>query len=325
MTCKKGTNKESYEFCINAPYYQMLVQLFIERKTEVENVKNCDNFSSDKILSQNSSATQICKEFKFLYKSLSKYRGGKITEDDPFSEDDRNFLNYWLNDKLRNNNKDLSICVRETYDEIKNKDVTFFSKHRELENYLHVIDPDILENIKILYELYNAKQKIIDIMLNQDDSINKENLCQDNLENCHKKYRDGMNNCLNGYYDFYKALKLFEKDYKHLIEKVPDESEKCKYSEYFRLLEYDPVLEENQRRTRTYKIMSAPLLMLLAIPLLYKYTPFGPFLRSKIRMINDKWMNMNKNESELLSEFPDVEDNISDNGEYSLGYYSVTN
>ncbi|SBT54394.1 PIR Superfamily Protein [Plasmodium ovale wallikeri] len=325
MICKKGTSKESYNFCINAPYYEMLVQLLIKRETEVTNIQSCDNFSSDTTFSKNSSATQICKEFKFLYQSLSKYRGEKISEDDPFSEDDRNFLNYWLNDKLINNNKDLSICVKETYDEIKNKDVTFFSKHSELENYLHVIDPDILENIKILYELYNDKQKIIDIMLNQDDSINKENLCPGHLQNCHNKYRDGMNNCLNGYYDFYKALKLFEKDYKHLIENVPDESAKCKSSEYFRLLEYDPVLEKNQKRIITYKIMSAPLIMLLAIPLLYKYTPFGPFLRSKIRMINDKWMNMNKNESELLSEFPDVEDNISDNGEYSLGYYSVTN
>ncbi|SBS89473.1 PIR Superfamily Protein [Plasmodium ovale curtisi] len=159
MPPKKVTGK--YGFCINAPYYQMLVQLFIKNKTELDKVNNCDNFSSDKTFFNNPSAKQICKEFTFLHDSLSKHRGAKNREDEPFTEDDCNFLNYWLNDKLRNNNKDLSIFVKETYDEIK-------------------------KNMKLLYELYYNAVKIINMITDKvytdEEQENKEHETENKKE-----------------------------------------------------------------------------------------------------------------------------------------------
>ncbi|SBT55500.1 PIR Superfamily Protein [Plasmodium ovale wallikeri] len=57
----------------------------------------------------------------------------------------------------------------------------------------------------------------------------------------------------------------------------------------------------------------------------YNFTPFGPFLRAKINRVKDRWMNTDTNVDELLPLSTDIEDNISDYGEYNIGYYSETN
>ncbi|SBT01184.1 PIR Superfamily Protein, partial [Plasmodium ovale curtisi] len=43
-------------------------------------------------------------------------------------------------------------------------------------------------------------------------------------------------------------------------------------------------------------------------------------LRTKINMVKDRWINPDKNEDELLPLSTDIEDNISDNEEYNIGY-----
>ncbi|SBT84390.1 PIR protein, partial [Plasmodium ovale] len=238
---------------------------------------------------------------------------------------DCDFLNFWLNNKLRKNVNNGSIEVKEFYEKIKNKNNEFFTKNNELDDYMRIIDLDILENMKLLYELYDTKQKILDIMLKQDYSSNQEKLCPEYTKTLHDNYIQAMNNCLNGYDDFYNELKFFERDYKYFIEKKTDESGYCKSSDFFLLPEYDPVLEAKQRRIMLTKILGAPLILPFVIPLLYKYTPLGPFLRTKINMIKNSWMNSDEYESELSSLPTDIEDNTSDNGEYNIGYYSGTN
>ncbi|SBT84058.1 PIR protein [Plasmodium ovale] len=354
---------KKYKFCINAPYYQMLVQLFIKKKKELDEVENCDNFSSDTRFSKNSSATQICKEFTFLHDSLSEHRGGENRKNETFTEDDCNFLNYWLNDKLRNNNEDLSIFVKETYDEIKSKNVKIFSKHSELDKHIGYIDPNILENMKFLYELYNNAVKIVNMMRGQDYSdeekeneehevqpqekeeqgneegelqtqekeehvveernYKKKKSCSDYIMECDKNYKEAMDRCLDINDDFYNALKIFKDSYGFLTEPSSDILSTCDSSKFLFFPEYDSVLD-NQRRIMAGKILSAPLILAFSIPLLYKYTPFGPFLRTKINMVRGRWMNQDKNENELLSSLTDIEDNISDQGEYKIGYYSGT-
>ncbi|SBS95806.1 PIR Superfamily Protein [Plasmodium ovale curtisi] len=359
-----------YKFCINAPYYQMLVQLFIKKKKELDEVKNCDNFSSDTAFSKNSSATQICKEFTFLHDSLSKYRGGKNPENEPFTEDDCNFMNYWLNDKLRNNN-DFSISVKETYDEIKGKNTKIFSKHSELDEHMVNIETEILENMKYLYELYYNAVKIINMITDKvytdEEQENKEHetenkkeprtdehdvqlqgeeehdvqpqgkeeqeveerndkkkkSCTDYIMECDRSFKEAMDRCVNINDDFYNALKIFKDSYGFLTELSSDILSSCDSSKFLFFPEYDSVLD-NKRRIIAGKILSAPLILSFAIPLLYKYTSFGPFLRTKINMVRGRWMNQDKNENELLSSLTDIEDNISDQGEYKIGYYSGT-
>ncbi|SBS93688.1 PIR Superfamily Protein [Plasmodium ovale curtisi] len=324
MTLNKGKGKEIYKFCINSHYYEVLLKDLNDNKSKVEEEDKCDNLSSSMSFSTNLPAKNICQEFKFLYKLFSKYSVGRTHKKDIYSDYDCDFLNYWLNGKLRESINGGSINVNEFYAEIKKQDENLFSDHAKLGSYMNVINPDILKNMKILYELYHTKQKILEIMLKQDDSINEKNLCPDYLEKCYDKYIEGMHNCRNGSDDFCKALKSFEGGYKYLIEEKTDESGHCKVSEYFLLPDYDSVLEK-KRRIMTIKILSSPLILSFVIPLLYKYTPLGPLLRTKINVVKNRWMNPDKNREELLLSSTDIEDNISDNGNYNIGYYSGTN
>ncbi|SBT56061.1 PIR Superfamily Protein [Plasmodium ovale wallikeri] len=314
----------TYIFCTNSHYYEAIVQYVKGKSDKVINEANCENIILDEKSDQIESAKEICQEFKFLYKSFGEYHGKKISEAGTLTDYDCNFLNYWLNDKIKKTVNDDTNYVKEFYKKIKERDNTFFSNSNDLEKHLYVIDPKILENMKLLYDLYGIKKKITDLIFDQDNTADYKELCKEYTKECYDKYIEGMKKCLNIYDDFYKALKVFETDYKYLIAQETDKSGQCKTSDQFRLMEYDPVLEAHQRRIMTFKIMSAPLMLPFVIPLLYKFTPFGPFLRSKIRMVKDKWMNMDKNESELLSLSTDIENNISDNEEFNLGYYSVT-
>ncbi|SBT57978.1 PIR Superfamily Protein [Plasmodium ovale wallikeri] len=69
--------------------------------------------------------------------------------------------------------------------------------------------------------------------------------------------------------------------------------------------------------------LASPFLYI--IPFIYKFTPFGSFLRGKIKMVKDKWVSQDKNGEELLSLSTYIEDNNSDNEEYNISYYSETN
>ncbi|SBS94698.1 PIR Superfamily Protein [Plasmodium ovale curtisi] len=323
MPREKEKAKNIYKFCINSHYYETLVQYVNGKYGEVKEEKNCDNIIVDTHLYENVSTDVICKEFKYIHKSFGEYHGKEVSTNGTFTDYDCNFLNYWLNDKLKKKVSDDSNHIKLFYEQIKEQGKTFYCDDKEMENYMHVIDPQILENMKILYELYHNKQKILDIMLKQDNSNSGKELCPQYTKKCHETYIEGVYKCLNGYEDFCKELKYFEEGYKYLTKEKTDESGHCKVSEYFLLPDYDSVLEK-QRRILTIKILSSPLILSFVIPLLYKYTPFGPFLRAKTKMIKNRWMNPDKNERELLLSSTDIEDNISDNGEYNIGYYSGT-
>ncbi|SBS94474.1 PIR protein [Plasmodium ovale] len=332
MALKIGTNK--YTFCINSNYYEVLLKYVKDNKTDVDNEQNCDNLSTSMTFSENELAKNICQEFKFLCKSFSKYHYKKESENYAFSNYDYDFLNYWLNDKLRKNIKNGLIKVKEFYEEIKRRDGNFLYTPNDLEKYLHVIDPDILENMKLLYKLYDNAVIIINMMRSQDYPDGKQEeeqekeeqkSCSEYTKECDENYQKAMDRCLNSNVDFYNALKLFRDSYKVLTEPSTDKLNICKPTKFLFFPKYDPVIEANQRRIMTFKIMSAPLMLPFVIPLLYKYTPLGPFLRTKINFVKERWLNPDEKASELLSMSTDTEDNISENEEFNIGYYSGTN
>ncbi|SBT53884.1 PIR Superfamily Protein [Plasmodium ovale wallikeri] len=323
MTSKIVTG--TYTFCINSNYYEAFVKCVKGMSGYVGKKDSCDNLSTSMTFSNGLNGKDICQEFKFLYKLLSDNSVGEPTVKDIFSDNDCNFLNYWLNGKLSDHVTYDAINVKEFYEKIKHKDADFFSKHCNQDNYFYNISPEIFENMKILYELYHTKQKILGIMLKEDSSDNGEMLCAQYTKECHEKYIEGMDKCLNDYDDFYKALKEFKHEYKYGIEEVTDESGHCSISDHFRLPEYDSVLERKQKKIMLIQNITTPITMLFIIPLLYKFTPFGSFLRGKIKMVKDKWVSQDKNAEELLSLSTYIEDNNSDIEEYNISYYSETN
>ncbi|SBT57095.1 PIR Superfamily Protein [Plasmodium ovale wallikeri] len=322
MPCKKQTDK--YRFSTNSNYYNALLQYIKGKSGDAGKAKSCDDLSTSMTFSNNIYAKDICQEFKFLYKSFDEYPNGVIGKSDPFSYYDCDFLNFWLNDKLRKSVNNGLIQIKEFYKEIKNKDDEFFSKTNDLEKYMHVIDPNVLENMKLLYNLYDNAVKIISIINNEECTNEEQKSCIDHIKECDNKYKEAMDRCFNSNDDFYNALKNFKDGYKIITEPSYNKSKVCNSSEFSLFPEYDPV-PEKEKRIMTIKISSTLSVLSLALPLIYKFTPFGPFLRRKINMVRNRWLNPDENESELLLSSTDIEEDISDNGEYNIGYYSGIN
>ncbi|SBT54980.1 PIR Superfamily Protein [Plasmodium ovale wallikeri] len=346
-----------YKFCRNYPYYGMMVENMKKVEVSSEIIKACKSFTSDICSSGDSTAEKICKDFFCMYKFLNEvYR--KPNNNSILTHEDFDFLNYWLNVKLKSKSSDISTCISKLDEEIGNMVEYFISSKKTLGKSLYVIDPGNLENMELLCELYNNERNILNMMRGQDypdegmtnektleekkeceeneceekESEEKESevkekkkqkSCSDYTEDCSTKYKKAMNKCLNDNDDFYKALKDFKFSYNISVEQEPQDLRNCKSTQYFHLPNYDPVLEK-QRNIMAGKILSVSLILSFVIPLLYKYTPFGPFLRTKINMVKDRLMNPDENESELLLSSTDIEDNIYDNGEYNIGYYSGT-
>ncbi|SBT02489.1 PIR Superfamily Protein [Plasmodium ovale curtisi] len=269
MPCKKQTDK--YMFCTNSHYYEALVQYVNSKSSEVEIEKNCDNILSGTTLYEDISAKDICKKFKFLYKSFSKYHGKENYTSNSFTDYDCDFLNYWLNDKLRKNVSDVSINVKSFYEDIKRDDKELFSKHRELDNYLYDIDPEILENMKLLYELYDNAGNIINIMKNNVYENEQKKSCSVYTMECDENYRKAMDRCINSNDNFYNALKTFKDAYDIITKPSSNESNVCNSSEFSFFPKYDPVSEkEKEKRIMTIKISSTLSVLSLVLPLIYK-------------------------------------------------------
>ncbi|SBT84364.1 PIR protein [Plasmodium ovale] len=322
MGCINGSGK--YTFLRNAHYYGNLPSDF--EKVDVERKKKevCGNFLNDTNLSEDSSAKDICKDFLNMYNYLNKIDKSQ-KEEKSFTDEDGHFMNYWLNVNLRDKNIDSKICVNGFYGKLKSKNESFFSSTTKLEKHLHVIDTDTLENMKLLYKLYDNAVKIISMINTQNYTDGERNeaqkSCSKYTNECDKDFKEAMDRCLSSNIDFYNALKNFKDGYKIITEPSSNKSNVCNSREFSFFPQYDAVLE---KKANAIKISSTLFALSLTLPLIYKYTPFGPLLRTKISMVKDRWIHPDKNGEELLPLSTDIEDNISDNEEYNIGY-SETN
>ncbi|SCA59650.1 hypothetical protein PVC01_000013100 [Plasmodium vivax] len=323
MPCKEGLG--SYEFCENSPYFKLLLEYFEKNKSTGVNGINCNLSTSTITFLDGSSAENICKEFMFLYKSFSTIKAKDTEEKDIYSYSDCDFMNYWLNNKLRKSVEDgVKINVRGFYQEIKNKNESFFSDNKNLENYMKNIDPKFLKNMELLYELYDYESKILNMLLNQDYSGENKKPCSFYTKNCYEKYNEAIGRCYGIYDEFYRALKDFKNRYNFSMKQETQDINMCRTSSHFYLPERDPVLEREEKKIMLIQGSTSFLMLILTFPLIYKFTPFGPFLQGKIKKVKNMWKSPKKNKEKLLSSM-DIGNNISDNIKYKLAYNSVTN
>ncbi|SCA59709.1 VIR protein [Plasmodium vivax] len=324
MPCTKDLG--IYEFCENSPYFNVLLDYFEKNKSTGVNGIKCNLSTSTMTFLDGSSAENICKEFKFLYKSFRTIKAKHTNEKDIYSYSDCDFMNYWLNDKLRKSVKNGDqIDVRSFYKEIKNKNQEFFSEIENFENYMKNIDPEILKNMKLLYDLYDYERTILNMLLSSDQSEEYENSCSFYTKNCYEKYNEAIGRCYGIYDEFYRALKDFKNRYNFSMKQETQDINMCRTSSHFDLPERDPVLEREEKKIMLIQGSTSSLIVLLTIPLIYKFTPVGPFLQEKIKKVKNMWKSPKKNKEKMLSSSMDIGNNISDNRKYKLAYNSVTN
>ncbi|SBT58017.1 PIR Superfamily Protein [Plasmodium ovale wallikeri] len=314
MTCGKKTSKEIYEFFDNFDKYEKLVGV-PSVSFDIGNInEGCDSLKDDNDLTNILSPDNICKKFKFLYSSLFSLEGK--SEEIFLKNKHCSFLIYWLNKELNGKDNNTSICVKDFYDKIKGKDEGFFFDDT-FEKKVHNLDIYDIENINTLFNLYSIKNKISSIGLG-DATATQIGSCSENVRECNEKYKEGIIKCTGGCSTFLHFLGLFQKKYETELIRMSQFLSGCKPGEIIPLPDCNVIWEEHQnaKRKRFNNIMTFSILP--------PFTPVGQFLSESVR--NKIMGNIaHENERVLLTHSSDDMIEISDNEEYSIGYYSVRN
>ncbi|KMZ82060.1 hypothetical protein PVIIG_06365 [Plasmodium vivax India VII] len=164
-------------------------------------------------------AKTICEQFIKLYNSLTDCKTKSNTN--PKYKKCSEFLNYWINFKLRKS--------------IKNEDSTFCSVYNGLESqisgrddfstlldFIYDINKDDLHKMNILYSLYENYSKLNDII--DSSSVPKKQVLPHSTACCtdyiQAKYicNGGNNNSST----FCKKLGTFESEYEQLYQKFDE-------------------------------------------------------------------------------------------------------
>ncbi|SBT00106.1 PIR Superfamily Protein [Plasmodium ovale curtisi] len=322
----KGDNKDFISF----DQYKGIAEGIGEKSIDPDIISSCNFLLNDNVYPQIPLSHKICEQFKYLYDTLNDLSKSSDRKSRSLNESDCSFLNYWLNNKLRIYNNDPQICIKDFYQKLKNEDNTFFNSTLSLDGHLHNIHEDHFENMKILYNLYYIKYKLHNILIDEGSST-RSVLCRQYREECNKKYIDGIINCRNDGSYFYKAIKEFKEKYENNVRLYIGNVDNCQTKEFFELPDVDYVLSEYKyaRKEQLKGITTLPILapifgVFLMLTCSDRFTPFRQFLYKKIKRIKNMLMNADDRQNELLSDSFYNEKSISYNGEYGIGYFSVT-
>ncbi|SBS89782.1 PIR Superfamily Protein [Plasmodium ovale curtisi] len=301
-----------------------------EKSIDPEIISSCNFLLIDNVYPQIPLSHKICEQFKYLYDTLNVLSKSSDSKSRSLNKNDCSFLNYWLNNKLRINNNDPEICIKDFYQKLKNADNAFFNSTLSLDEYLHNIHEDHLENMKILNNLYYIKYKLHNILVDEDLSM-RSVLCRQYTKECNKKYIEGIINCRNDGSYFYKAIKEFKEKYENNVRLHIRNEDNCQIKEFFELPDVDYVLSEYKyaRKESLKGITTLPILapifgVFLMLTCSDRFSPFRQFLYKKIKRIKNMLMNTDDRQNKLLSDSFYNERSISNNEKYGIGYFSVT-
>ncbi|SBT52035.1 PIR Superfamily Protein [Plasmodium ovale wallikeri] len=332
MTCSKGEIDREYKFIKDFENYGEILENVEKETFNGEVYKICNSLPNDGIFSKIPSSEKICKQFIFLYRKLNKNQRGTQSNASSLKEEDCFFLNYWLNDKLRGDNIDTSICFKEFYEKLKSLDSKIFNSSLPLENKLHNIDHDHFENMKIIYDLYIMKHKLYNALTEEQNSHIQNKLCSQYTKECHRTYLYGIINCRNDGSNFYSAINDFKSKYESNMSYYIDKADNCQREGFFPLPHYGDVLSEYRafKKEQIKNILTLPILVpMLAV--FFSLTsskiiiPYGKHLYEKIKRIKNMLTIGNERKNELLLNFSQNENRILDQEEYNISYYYVGN
>ncbi|SBT84530.1 PIR protein [Plasmodium ovale] len=349
MTCEtKKADKESYGFFESFDYYVR----HAENAESINSVKeiipseekymggdidfdeemcyradievSCNEILDNDISNKIQSSNILCEQFKNIYNKLSNWQT-KEKNSGELCNNDSAFLNYWLNDKLRGNNNDLVVCVKEFYQVLRKMNGQYF-KIETLEDKLYNMTKHDFENIKKLYELYYTKSKISE-SLGRDIPPELSALCLRRAKECYKKYKEAIINCRGDCSDFYSAIIDFKNKYKNDLILESENTSSCKYKELFLLPHYNAVLREHKNvqiiRNTALSVLFPVFAVLFMLIFPDRLTPFSKSVLEKIKRTKYILFDDGERDSELLSYTSDNYYSIGDQQEYNISYYSV--
>ncbi|SBT02992.1 PIR Superfamily Protein [Plasmodium ovale curtisi] len=339
MTCYKNPGKESYGFFENFSFYNdHAVNAESKNSVVIKDIpefpeeyicteygdKSCYYFLINSVFPSIENPHIICEKFKYIYNLLSNNKRGRKKEG-TLKNNDWAFLNYWLNDKLRSTNTDMSICVKDFYEKLRDMDEDYF-KIASTDDKLFNMKKHDFENMKKLFELYNIKNKVSETMV-EGIPEEKSALCSVYTKEFNKKYRDAIINCRDGCSIFFNILTDFKNKYREEFSFYSKTSISCNSEELFVLPNYQAVLKEHESIKIIGKTTFSVLLPVFGVffMLIFSDTliPFSHQFLEKIKRTKHKLFGSGERGNELLSYTSDNDDIIENHEAYGISYYSV--
>ncbi|SBT52601.1 PIR Superfamily Protein [Plasmodium ovale wallikeri] len=326
--------EESYEFF---KYFD----LYMKQEQSMKEGWNSQSYTDKCILDVRFSAGNlkndevICAKFKCFYNLLLF-----STLSDSKPKEHVEYLNFWLNDQLKNN-INLSTRVNDFYQRLKLMRV-IIDVENELENKIYDINEEHFTNMKNLHDLYSNYSNIKRIT----EVPTSENNCLEYSEKCVETYTKAIKKCSIDTTIFCRALKNFKEKYDEINNSISLKN--CKEQTLLALPDYnDPStgisLQEGQlesdeqlhasaeQASNTYfspvfGFIGTILGIFFTLLIMYKYTPLiSGFFRG---MVKEKKINTNLEEvynQEILLDNSDFEHNNSDNMSYNIIYNPTLN
>ncbi|SBT51585.1 PIR Superfamily Protein [Plasmodium ovale wallikeri] len=173
-----------------------------------------------------------------------------------------------------------------------------------LVKYINEMNKHTSDKLVRLTNLYNE----LDDFFTKNEKEKPE--CIGNFIDTYNNYVD---ECRRGNgNDFCNELKNFRKKYNFYIENVI----KCRGEQYL----LPPVESSDIGNTPIIPFSLIPIVSLI-LPILYKFTAFGPWIRNIIGKNRNVWNNMNEEPDQLLNIY-EIEDDNSNMQNYNIAYNS---
>ncbi|SBT55112.1 PIR Superfamily Protein [Plasmodium ovale wallikeri] len=329
-----ANNDENYNFCNDMDIY-ITNDAWLKTQWENYEYKNYCIFDEAEFSDKKNEYETICAKFKCLFNLLFDESSAFSSFNEPAK-----YINFWLNYVLKSIYP--SITAQRFYDVVKSD--TSFDTHEKLKGKIQNIQDEHLENMTIFYNLYHKYNTIQSLI---PDYTSDHTQCESYSKECAQKYEDAIKKCPKGTSsNFCDALNVFKGKYEKLKELITINN--CKLEELKPLPSHEspPAIvpsEESQQNDQkelpnlpeeqgdnadfsTATATSGTMLGMFFISLiLYKSTPFGPWLRNRILKKNMIGSNTEEEEKnhELLLHMSEYQDINSEDNMYKIPYTSL--
>ncbi|VUZ99360.1 PIR protein [Plasmodium vivax] len=291
--------------------------------TAADNNEFCDKSLSDDTLRRIENVVTICKQFVALYNKHISLKNNLITM--PSYNSDCEYMNYWLNTKLNNNNN--SITVNKFYAKLKTISGDF-DKKGSLNGKIYDIDKGELEHLNVLYNLRQKYSKIYTWVTSRERE-NKPN-CTKNADDLFNDYMFAINDCSSNESTFCKLLCNLREEY-NIAFKTYDKNNECN-AKKTKLQTYDEIYPsvisssiKIDRNTMSIPLLGPIIALVFILTFFYRFTAIGPWLRNKVRTTFYRGSYKNTNRNELLLQNFDKQNINSSPGIYNITYNSARN
>ncbi|SCA59929.1 VIR protein [Plasmodium vivax] len=315
--CSQGPNEENYEFFEDIENYIENVKS-TETTAALPNAEiKCRSFMEayGSRFTAKETAKTICEQFINLHNSLKGPECNLYS--DPIYKKCCKFLKYWINFKLMKSMKNEDKCVHNIYNALESH-ITGIDGFNINLYFEEDINKDDLNKMNILYSLY---EKYIDLstILKELSNVDKQSLLSLSTSCC-THYIEARYICdtskNNNDSQFCRRLNIFESKYKKLytdVDKLEPETS----------INFIKLSDCPNNKIISTAVTGSIVGLIPLFGILYKFTPMGQLLKSKIGILNN---DINSNDEEMSKISLMEQDNEQlrfQQGTYNIKYQSL--